>query len=102
MAIVYRNGRPYLYRSTRRGGRVTSQYLGRGEDALLIDAVETMERDDKEYQRHQERSERKELADLERAIEAMAEQARFLAGEALISAGYHRHNRGEWRKRRGN
>jgi hypothetical protein len=101
MALVYRNGRPYLYRSTRRGGRVTSQYLGKGEDALLIDAMETIEREDKDYQRHQERSERKELDDLERAIEAMAEQARDLAREALTAAGYHQHHRGEWRKRRG-
>lgn len=101
MAILYRNGRPYLYRSIRRGGRVTSQYLGKGEDALLIDSIETIERDDKDYQRHQERSERKELDDLERAIEAMAEHARDLAREALNAAGYHQHHRGEWRKQRG-
>ncbi len=40
MALVYRNGRPYLYRSVRRGGRVTSEYLGRGIDAQLIAALE--------------------------------------------------------------
>ena len=28
MGLVYRNGRPYLYRSKRRGGRVTSEYVG--------------------------------------------------------------------------
>ena len=101
MAIVYRNGRPYLYRSIRRGGRVASQYLGRGEDALLIDALETIERDEKDYQRHQERRERQQLDDLEQSLDELAEQARTLAGEALISAGYHQHHRGEWRKRRG-
>ena len=100
MAIVFRNGRPYLYRSIREGGRVKSQYLGRGEDALLIDALEAIERDEKDYQRHQERTERKELDDLEHAIEAMTQEARDLAREALSAAGYHQHHRGDWRKRR--
>jgi hypothetical protein len=36
MAIVYRNGRPYCYRSERRGDRVASTYMGSGEDAILI------------------------------------------------------------------
>ena len=45
MGLVYRNGRPYLYRSVRRGGRVTSEYLGRGIDALLIAALEADDRD---------------------------------------------------------
>ena len=31
MGLVYRNGRPYLYRSVRRGGRVTSEYLASGD-----------------------------------------------------------------------
>ena len=39
MALVYRNGRPYLYRSIRQRGRVTSQYLAGGEDAFRIDAL---------------------------------------------------------------
>jgi hypothetical protein len=102
MAIVTRNGRPYLYKSIRRGGRVTSEYLGRGEDALLIDAIETIDRDERDYERHREREERKESNELERALDELAEQARNLAGQALISAGYHQHHRGDWRKRRGN
>jgi hypothetical protein len=101
MAVVYRNGRPYLYKSIRCGGRVTSQYLGRGEDALLIDAIETSDRDQRDYERHQEREERKESNDLERVLDELAERTRTLAGQALISAGYHQHHRGEWRKRRG-
>src|SRR5262249_1606950 len=38
MALVYRNGRPYLYRSVRRDGRVTSEYRGSGEVAELMSA----------------------------------------------------------------
>jgi hypothetical protein len=100
MGLVYRNGRSYLYRSVRRGGRVTSVYRGSGKDALLIDALETIERDEKDFERWRERSERKELDDLEQALDDLVEQARDLARDALTAAGYHQHRRGEWRKRR--
>jgi hypothetical protein len=30
MALVYRNGRAYAYKSIRRGGRITSEYRGSG------------------------------------------------------------------------
>lgn len=45
MAVVHRNGRSYIYRSVRRNGRVTSEYGGSGECALLIAQMETIERD---------------------------------------------------------
>jgi hypothetical protein len=101
MAIVTRNGRPYLYKSIRHGGRVTSEYRGRGEDALLIDAIETIDSDEKDYKRDREREERKVSNDLEQALDELAEQAHTLSRQALISAGYHQHHRGDWRKRRG-
>jgi hypothetical protein len=100
MGLVYRNGRPYLYRSKRRGGRVTSEYLGRGEDALLIDALERIERDERDSDLRHQRSERKELDDLERALDELAGRARDLARDALTAAGYHQHKRGEWRRKR--
>src|SRR5262245_66561849 len=100
MALVFRNGRPYLYKSIRRGGKVTSQYVGSGEDALLINALETIERDEQDYERYRERANRKQLDDLERALDELAQRAQDLAHEALSAAGYHRHDRGQWRKRR--
>jgi hypothetical protein len=100
MGLVYRNGRPYLYRSIRRGGRVTSEYLGRGGDALLIAALETIERDERDFDRWQARSERKQLDDLERTLDELVGRARDLACEALTAAGFHQHDRGKWRKRR--
>jgi hypothetical protein len=59
MALVYRNGRPYLYRSVRRGGRVTSEYVAGGIAAQLIAALETIDQDEAEFQRWQAREERK-------------------------------------------
>ncbi len=100
MALVYRNGRPYLYRSVRRGGRVTSEYLGRGIDAQLIAALEADERDWKRFDREQALSEREQVEDLERALDELVERARDLARDALTAAGYHQYKRGEWRKQR--
>ena len=100
MGIVYRNGRPYLYRSVRRGGRVTSEFVASGTDALLIAALQEDERDGRRFDLERIRSERKEADDLERALDELAERARALARDALTAAGYHQHHRGEWRKRR--
>jgi hypothetical protein len=100
MGLVYRNGRPYLYQSVRRGGRVTSQYLAGGEDAFLIHPLQTDDRDRQSFDRQEARSERKELDDLEQALDKLAEQSRDLARDALSAAGYHQHHRGEWRKSR--
>ena len=100
MGLVYRNGRPYLYRSVRRGGRVTSEYVGSGVDAQLIAALETIDHDEADFKRWQSREERKELDDLERALDELVERARDLARVALTAAGYHQHHRSEWRKSR--
>lgn len=101
MGLVYRNGRPYLYRSVRRGGRVTSEYLASGPDALLIGALQADDRDGRRSDRERIRGERKEIDDVERALDEIAGRARALAADALTAAGYHQHHRGEWRRRRG-
>jgi hypothetical protein len=57
LGLVYRDGRSYVYRSVWRGGRVTSEYRGSGEDALLIDALEKIEQAERGSERWRERSE---------------------------------------------
>jgi len=100
MGLVYRHGRPYLYRSIRRGGRVTSEYVASGIDAQLIAALEADERDNRESDIQQAQAERREADELDRALDELADRARALARDALTAAGYHQHDRGEWRKRR--
>src|SRR5262245_48399800 len=101
MALVYRNGRPRLQRSVRRGDTVTTEYGGSGQFAILAAALEAEERQEREEARQQERAERERLDDLERALIDVAARGRALAHEALTAAGFHQHHRGEWRKRRG-
>ena len=100
MAVVHRNGRTYIYRSVRQGGKVTSEYGGSGESARLIAQMEAIERDERECDRSREQAERKELDDVEEAVDNLVAQAKALARGALTAAGYHQHHRGKWRKRR--
>ena len=101
MGLVYRNGRPYLYRSVRRGGKVTSEYVASGEAALLIHRMETVERDKRDDETWRRRNECGELEEVERGLNDLCKRAQMLAAEALTAAGFHQHHRGEWRMRRG-
>jgi hypothetical protein len=100
MGLVYRDGRPYLYRSVRRGGRVTSEYRGSGETALLFTQWDAIDRDEKDYGRSEASDERKHVDDLEMRLDELCAEGDAIAREALTAAGYHQHHRGDWRKRR--
>jgi hypothetical protein len=100
MALVYRNGRPYYYRSERQGGRVVSCYVTSGENALLFAEIDRHDRQVEADNAEIDRQEVKEADDLERALDELTERAQALAAVALKAAGYHQHHRGEWRKRR--
>ena len=47
-----------------------------------------------------QQSDQTALAGLEADLKELAEAADLLARAALLAAGFHRHKRGEWRKRR--
>ena len=96
MGLIYRNGRPYYYKSVRKQGRVTSEYQGSGGTALLLSACDVVETDKGEA----ERREHEAIDDLEEALDELNERGVNAVHDALRSAGYHQHHRGEWRLRR--
>ncbi len=100
MAWEGRRSRAYYYRSVRQGERVTKEYVGAGLIGQLtagLDAERQAERDLK----RQRRAAALEAWDvLEGPTRELDDLADLLAGAALILAGYHRHDRGEWRRRR--
>jgi hypothetical protein len=100
MALVYQDGKPYLYRSVRRGGKVTSEYRLCGPLAVAVAALEARERQAEAAARRAERAERDRLDDLERVLDRRIAGAQALARDVLERAGYHQHRRGEWRRRR--
>jgi hypothetical protein len=94
------NGRQYLYRSVREGGRVRSEYYGTGMDAALISRMCQIDRERQESRRRVDKLRREEEDRVERALDDLVADAKRAATEFLTAAGYHRHHRGEWRKRR--
>lgn len=90
MALVYRNGRPYYYRTARRAGKVIALYIASGQDAIDICREDQIARDsqaqrDKRLDQH--------LAHLDsycRAVDSCLEQA-------MTHQGFYRYG-GQWRK----
>ena len=96
MAWEARGGSRYFYKVSRDGGRVRRLYLGNGPVAELAAR-------DAELRRAERRARARSQARLEAAEAAsreLAELADLLARAALVAAGYHRHDRGAWRRRR--
>jgi hypothetical protein len=91
-----RNGSRYYYRSRREGDRVISEYVGAGPAAETAAAEHTA-------RCARRTAAREETRRLDAIARDLAEQRRIVDGAvaaALEATGYHRHHRGEWRKRR--
>ena len=91
----------YYTRSRKVDGRVVREYIGTGPLAELAAEADACERRRREEEAEAWREERERMEALEAPIEELCEAAELLSQAALYAAGYHRHNRGEWRKRRG-
>jgi hypothetical protein len=100
MAWELRRGRPYYYRKERHGDRVVSRYAGGGPAGHSSACRDREERAARARSAEARRSDRDRLADENQAMEAWFEDVEVLAQAALLAAGYYRHDRGEWRKRR--
>lgn len=118
MAFVYINGYLYYTKSVRRGARVTSECWATGEDALLLARLDMLVKEEEQARRREEWEREREQTETRRArneetkalreqldsIErAMAEYVRVVGkkvGAILTGLGYHRPNRGKWRRRR--
>ncbi len=93
-------GGSYYTRSVRQGGQVRREYIGTGETAALIAACDERDRQARTMARASERAERERIGRADTALADLDALTDALARLALVAAGYHRHHRGEWRKRR--
>jgi hypothetical protein len=91
-----RGGGRYYYRVVRDDGRVRRLYLGNGPVAELSAREAELRR----AERQARACSRAGLEAAEAASRELAELAELLARTALVAAGYHRHDRGAWRRRR--
>ena len=95
-----RGGR-YYTRSIRVGGRVVREYFGaglRGQAAALQDARERARR---MSEREVWNTERRKIESTDSLVEGLFHSVEALTRASLMLAGYHRHHRGQWRKKRG-
>src|SRR5689334_4616220 len=97
MAWKHRNGRAYYYKSMRLGREVRTLYFGAGPLAAGVAFLDDDARERRESLR--ERRQRAEVEDQEFA--AWFDRVEAVAEAALLAAGYHKHHRSQWRKRRG-
>jgi hypothetical protein len=90
----------YYTRSKRVNGRVVREYVGGGHAGELAARLDALEREERAVARRCARAERKRMVELDAQLDELNELADLLARAALLAAGYVRHNRGEWRKKR--
>ena len=86
-----RGNQRYYYFKQRLNGKVVSTYMGRGIVTELGDGMRMLSIDtlDCERWKTQDAAEQTAFGIVEEAVR-----------QAMTDAGYHRHKRGEWRKRR--
>jgi hypothetical protein len=100
MGLRWRKGRPYLYEAAREGGSVRTRYVASGDLALLLDEADAL------IARQGAEKRRAESLRVQAVRELDAQAGRFARGVRLLyelemaDLGYHRHDRGTWRRRR--
>ena len=90
----------YYTRTKKVGGRVVREYVGGGalgHIAALQDAQECQRREEEATLWKEERD---SLEALVAPVEQLCEATEILYRAALLSAGFRRHQRGEWRRKR--
>lgn len=94
------NRGPYYTRSYRRGGRVCREYCGGGLAGILAEDLDAEERAEREQKQAAWRAEKVNLRAGEQLTAEVCELTQLLVEVTLVLAGYRRHNRGEWRRKR--
>ncbi|VTU01336.1 Uncharacterized protein OS=Singulisphaera acidiphila (strain ATCC BAA-1392 / DSM 18658 / VKM B-2454 / MOB10) GN=Sinac_7637 PE=4 SV=1 [Gemmataceae bacterium] len=100
MGWEQRGAQRYYYAAERIDGRVVKRYVGAGALIVEFAALQAETRAEKTDEAARIRCQRDELTALGESLTALDDLADTLAAAALVAAGFHRHHRGPWRKRR--
>jgi hypothetical protein len=92
-------GRLRYTRTFRRNGRVVRQYVGTGPVAEMVARVDALARATRERQRESRRAERAAWEAARTPLRELERVTDLLVNAALVAAGFHRHDRGQWRRR---
>jgi hypothetical protein len=102
MAWQVVDGRKYFYRHRRDGGRSRTVYVGAAGSpaAELAAAADAEHRAAREARAEALRAEEERYATATGPLDELTRLTDLLLKATLTSLGYHRHARGEWRRRR--
>ena len=92
----------YYYRSERVNGKPVRRYVGKGQIGEVAAATADLRRLEREIKARELKTEKDRLRQAEAPLNELCEITDLLTRAALIVAGYHQHDRGEWRRRHGN
>src|SRR5262245_10573784 len=99
MAWENRKGRSYYYRRRRKHGRCTREYVPKAL-ADLAAGLDVARRQKRALDREQRQAEQARWQRGEAALDELGALAAGLFRAVMAKAGYHQHQRGDWRKRR--
>ncbi len=104
MGLEQRRGSFYYTRSRRVNGKVTREYVGSGQFALLAFEMEQADWLLEKLRRLEEqelwRQEREAEDALAQAVRTACQEGEAAFRAFMEAAGYHQHQRGAWRKKR--
>jgi hypothetical protein len=98
--MAWEKGR-YYTRSRRVAGRVVREYVGTGPGAQLAAAQDETRRQEALANQIALQREKAEVRELEASLAALDTLCAAFVTMTLEADAYHQHDRGEWRKRRG-
>jgi hypothetical protein len=90
----------YYTRTRKVGCRVVREYVGGGILGHLAALQDAQERQRREEEAAWWKEERERLEALVAPVEQLCEATEIVYRAALVSAGFRRHQRGEWRRQR--
>jgi hypothetical protein len=100
MSWEQRGDKRYYYRHQWIDGHSVRSYQGAGEVGEMAATADALRRVEKEIEARQQRQEQERRSAAEAPLAQLCAQTDELVHGALLAAGYHRHDRGAWRRRR--
>ena len=94
-------GSRYYTRSRMVNGRVVREYVGGGLAGELAADTDARERQARQEQRQAFQARQRADASADALLAGLIADVDLATRAALLAAGYHQHDRGEWRRRRG-
>jgi hypothetical protein len=94
-----RAGRSYYSRSRKVGGRTVREYVGPGDVGARAAAEDAQRRAERQAETAARRAEQQRWREATAVLRKLCDATDLLVRAVLVAAGYHRHDRGAWRRR---